>query len=305
MGDDVKIGIIGGGAVGLLFGAYYSSKYTVTIFSRTKEQSDVLNSKGIILTRQNNREICNVAARSHDEQISEQNMVIVAVKQYDLDSILPILLNTPKQCPLLFIQNGMGHLDFFEKLPHETIFVGTVEHGAKRETANEVNHTGIGVTNIALYRGRQEVIDLFPIVDHTFFPIQFVDQVDEMLQAKLIANAVINPLTAVLSVKNGELIKNTYFFALFQKLHKEIISVLPNVDERESFRKVEAICTNTKENWSSMYKDINGGGKTEIDSILGYVLNLGEEQGRILPLAKILYTMIKGLEQERGIKSDG
>lgn len=305
MGDDVKIGIIGGGAIGLLFGAYYSHNYTVTIFSRTKEQANELNSKGIVLTRQGNTEICKVIARSQDLQISEQNMVIVAVKQYDLDSVLPILLNTPKQCPLLFIQNGMGHLDFFEKLPHQTVLVGTVEHGAKRETLNKVNHTGIGVTNIALYRGKQEVINLFLDVDHTFFPIQYVDQIDEMLQAKLIANAVINPLTAVLGVKNGELIKNRHFLDLFQKLHKEVISVLPNVDERDSYRQVEAICKNTKENWSSMYKDINSGGNTEIDSILGYILNLAEKKGIILPLAKILYTIIKGLELERGIKSDG
>ena len=49
---------------------------------------------------------------------------------------------------ILFLQNGMGHLKYLDKLKGE-VYVGTVEHGAMRIKSNYVLHTGIGSTRIA------------------------------------------------------------------------------------------------------------------------------------------------------------
>ena len=43
----MRIGIIGGGAIGLLFANYLSENHDVTIFTRTKEQAELLNRDGL------------------------------------------------------------------------------------------------------------------------------------------------------------------------------------------------------------------------------------------------------------------
>ena len=43
----MRIGIIGGGAIGLLFANYLSEKHDVTIYTRTQEQAELLNRDGL------------------------------------------------------------------------------------------------------------------------------------------------------------------------------------------------------------------------------------------------------------------
>jgi 2-dehydropantoate 2-reductase len=45
--------------------------------------------------------------------------------------------------------------------------------------------------------------------------------------------------------------------------------------------------------------DISQNRKTEIDAILGYVLEKGKELGIALPLSQFLFYAIKGLEEGR------
>ena len=46
----------------------------------------------------------------------------------------------------------MGHLKWFDRIKGD-IYVGSIEHGAMKINANQVVHTGIGSTKIALFRG--------------------------------------------------------------------------------------------------------------------------------------------------------
>ncbi|MEH7489047.1 2-dehydropantoate 2-reductase N-terminal domain-containing protein, partial [Priestia megaterium] len=43
------IGIIGGGSLGLLFSAYLSDCYDVTLYTKTKTQAKCINENGITL----------------------------------------------------------------------------------------------------------------------------------------------------------------------------------------------------------------------------------------------------------------
>jgi 2-dehydropantoate 2-reductase len=61
------------------------------------------------------------------------------------------------------------------------------------------------------------------------------------------------------------------------------------------------ICKNTANNRSSMLKDIEAGRLTEIEAILGYLLDEAAKQKKHAPQIETLYYLIKGKEQdERG-----
>ncbi|EAC6252170.1 2-dehydropantoate 2-reductase, partial [Listeria monocytogenes] len=49
MANQLKVGIIGAGAMGLLYAANFANTSELTLFTRRKEQSDLLNQKGLSL----------------------------------------------------------------------------------------------------------------------------------------------------------------------------------------------------------------------------------------------------------------
>lgn len=286
--------------MGLLFGAYLGQSHEVTIFTRRNEQAQKIKEMGIkLLLQDSDEKVIKTDARIGNSDIYDQDIVIIAVKQYDLSHLFPLLMSIPKETPLCFIQNGMGHLELLNTLPHKTIFVATVEHGAKRMDDRTVSHNGIGQTNLAVYRGMFERAEWFPQSLNPAFRIILHEDYRTILINKLMANALINPLTVIFRVKNGRLVDNPYYYELLKLLFEEIYTLFPLTDKETSFNSVIHICINTKNNTSSMLKDIQEGRKTEIDAILGYILKVAERKGAELKTVQMVYVMVKGIEQER------
>ncbi|EGT2113717.1 2-dehydropantoate 2-reductase, partial [Listeria monocytogenes] len=156
MANQLKVGIIGAGAMGLLYAANFADTSELTLFTRRKEQSDLLNQKGLSL--KDNSELKNIHIQAtvitDIKKLSEQQLLIIAVKQYSLKSILPLLQSIPERVPLLFIQNGAAHLDSMPLLGNKrTILLGISEHGAGREDDTTVIWRGHGRTKYSIYQG--------------------------------------------------------------------------------------------------------------------------------------------------------
>lgn len=148
----MKIGIVGAGSIGLLFAAYLSQRFKVTIFPRREEQAKLINNKGITVQLRQNNINQNVSATVKREEMNSQDLMIIAVKQYQLEDLLPTIQQIETKIPLLFLQNGMMHLTLINKLKHQSIFVGSIEHGALKLNETMVIHNGVGITNIASYK---------------------------------------------------------------------------------------------------------------------------------------------------------
>ncbi|MBP2240023.1 2-dehydropantoate 2-reductase [Cytobacillus eiseniae] len=295
----MKIGIIGGGSIGLLLAHYLMKQHDVCVYVRSIQQMQRLKSEGLLFEKDQkcDKEILNATLFSN--WTGEEELTIIAVKQYQLSPVLAHLTvaNTNKKAAFLFLQNGMGHLKELKDIEVNNILVGTVEHGANKLNVNHVIHTGEGLINIALFRGEftPGLTDLFESpINH--FPFVIKDSYLDMLSKKLIVNAVINPLTAALNVSNGTLIENPHYYSLFKKLYKEVSSVIRIREKEKAFAYVEDICRKTAANRSSMLKDIDENRLTEIDAILGYVLEQAKKKEIATPISAFLFEMIKGKE---------
>ncbi|KOP82034.1 2-dehydropantoate 2-reductase [Cytobacillus solani] len=299
----MKIGIIGGGSIGLLLAHYLTEHHEVRVYVRSKKQMDKMAAEGLFFEKKKKliNETINVSLFS--SWSAEEELIIVAVKQYQLPSVLEKFResNRLKNCTLLFLQNGMGHLKLLNELNAKTIAVGTTEHGANKIKDNHVIHTGDGLINLSVYRGNNvsELAELLAMPIRNF-PFKFQEDWNEMLLQKLIVNAVINPLTAVLNVKNGMLLKNTHFNYLFKEYFKELSTILNISNKEKTFRHLEDICRKTSENRSSMLKDLDEHRPTEIDAILGFVLEMAKEKQLDAPFSENYYHLIKGKEYEGG-----
>ncbi|HET7522385.1 MAG TPA: 2-dehydropantoate 2-reductase [Bacillales bacterium] len=291
--------IIGGGAIGLLFAYYFAEAgHRVTVYVRRKEQAQELRRDGVTLIREGSRRHIRVKADVFPESGEiTAGLVIIAVKQYHLAELahtLPgVLAGNAK---LLFVQNGMGHVSFMETLPHSDIYVGIVEHGALKERDSNIRHTGAGSVKLAAFRGNlEECIAFWDGLDDFHFPAAFRGDWYTLMAEKLLANAVINPLTALCRVQNGALIDNPYLFENMARLFEETFGVLALHDKEKYWDYVLHVCRSTSGNRSSMLRDIELERPTEIEAISGFLLQEGEKRKKELPLTSFMYRSIKGI----------
>jgi len=112
----------------------------------------------------------------------------------------------------------------------------------------------------------------------------------------LIVNAIINPLTAVLRVNNGGLLENQFYFLVVKNLFTEISFILNLKHPVDYLQQVIDICKKTANNRSSMLKDIEAKRLTEVDAILGFLLEEAKKQDKKAPQIENLYYLIKGKE---------
>jgi len=288
----MKIGVIGSGAIGMLFAFYLQrAGALVTIYTRGMEQAEHIGRFGISCTFDGQGETQFPDAAPLDAAAIEDDYVFVAVKQYDIESVLPHLQQT--QSRLVFLQNGMGHLSLLQNMQQRCIAVGIVEHGARKEDARSVMHTGIGVTKLGILAGAEGFQELLPFFQAPYFPILVEENWEEVLRSKLIVNACINPLTALYRVQNGMLLNNPAFCNAMKQIFAEVIFVLDETKER--WEHVCNVCRKTAENESSMLTDVKQGRETEIDAIIGYLLVQAEKQNKQVPLLSFLQQSIKGM----------
>lgn len=291
----MNIAVIGGGSLGLLLSSYLTENHKVTLYVRRAEQRDLILTKGISLKKNGTTKLAKVACALIDD-LDEHDVYFICVKQTHIDRLLPALERLPETSKIVFLQNGMGHINKIDRLRAE-VYVGVVEHGATRTSDREVSHLGVGKIKISPFKTtKNETALLEANLDERDFPVETVDDWEALLKAKLLINAVINPLTALFDVHNGAIVENAHIKHLAQKLTEETSQVL-GFHYDEAWQHVMRVAENTKENTSSMRADILNRRETEIDAISGYLLQQGNE--RDIPYTSFIYEAILALE-ERG-----
>ena len=130
----------------------------------------------------------------------------------------------------------------------------------------------------------------------------------EHVYGKLLVNAVVNPLTALFRVKNGDLPADPVRFGIMKALFRETLAVLAasgmRTDGGEWDRLLDVI-RRTAENRSSMLADVEAGRRTEIDAINGGVVRLARQAGVAAPLNAAVAALIGAIgpdEPEGGVE---
>jgi 2-dehydropantoate 2-reductase len=293
----MDVAIIGGGAVGLLFAAYIAKvDIKPTIYTRTTRQANLLVKEGLVLQKDEHIERYAVDAVPFEHFSGSEDIIVVAVKQYDCRAIVERLKILDDAKTILFTQNGMGHIQLLEDLKRHRIALSVVEHGVTKLVSNEVTHTGIGRIKLSDYHQSESLLGLLKEkLASPDFPILLESNWYKMIAEKLAANAVVNPLTAIYQVKNGALL-HPFFKKNMEQLFVEVAATLKFEDPEQVFKQILLICEDTKDNTSSMLADLNNGRQTEVEAILGYLLHSAKKQGLPVPLTTFLYNSIKGLE---------
>ncbi|MEK3764884.1 MULTISPECIES: ketopantoate reductase family protein [unclassified Solibacillus] len=292
----MRIEIIGAGAVGLLLASYFTEKkmdvYIVGKSSKQKVDTD------FIYIRTNLDQTFTTIQCKYSSAVSNKaDLIIVAVKYGQLNEVYASMEGVKNSIPVLFVQNGLAHYDEALALKMQNIAFCSIQFGAQKLSETHVAHKGNGVMKVAVAKGDNGKFVFLENLSSAQLPIIFEHDAEAMLMEKALLNCFINPLTAILKVKNGQLISDNSTFLLLKSLYSEIIFTFPQFENTFQFDQVVALCKRTAENNSSMLADRLANRKTEIDTITGAVLKKAEQNNKKMPILQTLYLLVKAFEE--------
>ncbi len=192
------------------------------------------------------------------------------------------------------LQNGLGNLELLqESLGQERAAQGVSSHGAYLRRPGHLVHAGEGETQIGLVPGREDDIHLVArALDWTGFATQVTANAESLVWGKCAINAAVNPLTALLEVKNGELLQEPMTCRLMALAVEEVASVAAalkiELPYGDPVGHVESVCRATADNRSSMLQDVLARRPGEVEAISGAVVAHGIRLGIETPVNDFL-----------------
>ncbi len=286
----VHVTIVGTGAMACLFGARLATVSRVTLTGSWAEGIAALREGGIRVETSQQRTAVPVSVVLWGEATPLADLVLVLVKAWQTEEVARHLPRLVKPGGIvLTLQNGLGNLEALG--PGATL--GVTYQGAALLGPGRVRPGGSGATWIA---GPEWIPQLFR---RAGLPAERGDpgHLDGLLWGKLVVNCAINPLTALLRIRNGALLEDRDTGILMGTAALECAAVsrargitLPFADPVE---KVREVARHTAANLSSMLQDVMRGAPTECDAINGAVVRWGERLGMATPVNETLYHLIR------------
>ncbi|MFD0692766.1 ketopantoate reductase family protein [Paenibacillus sp. GCM10027628] len=311
----MRIMIVGAGSLGLLFAAkLFPVCDHLTIVTKSREQAQELREQGIkldgIKINLTNPEGRGMQLLSFDEVCMDEiypDFLFVMVKQTAIhDTFITHLKNYMSDSTIVVcFQNGIGHEEkLMNTVGSNRLLLAVTTEAARKEGSVAVTHTGHGMTYLgsAVQTGgpsHSSQIFLRDLLKKAGFEAALSNEMKVRIWSKLIMNAVINPLTAILRMRNGELLESPWALTLMRELYEEAMLVAAGrgiVLPDDLWETLLHVCKATAQNHSSMLQDLMQAKGTEIDSMNGSLLRIAKELNLELAVNQTVYRFVKALE---------
>lgn len=299
--------IVGQGAIGSMLGARLKQKHNEVFFVvRNPIRVNILDREGIMLFEKEHHikvKCDGVWQFGRLDHPIEADYVIIATKSYDAKGALEKIKDmVPDSASFITIQNGIiPHIEASKLVGEKRHIILSLYDAAFAFSLNQVRLTGHGKNIITSFSPSLDTGSIKSIFEHAGFDISIEKDAFSVLYRKLFVNAIINPITAILRIKNGDIVNNKYAKELADGMISEIESLAFKLRLKDHDRLKEVIydvIRRTENNKSSMLQDIEWKRRTEIDDIIGYILDLSEEYKVNVPKIKNAYLMVKAIESQ-------
>jgi 2-dehydropantoate 2-reductase len=313
----LRIKIVGAGALGLLFASQLSStEAQIELITHSESQSDALKRNGLHSIDINKESTIPIDVYSFfsDRCIADLSdpvdWILLMVKQKDITKPLieRLLQLATQDTRLLCFQNGIGHKELLEqRFPSNRLYAAITTEAALRLSNHSVKHTGRGMiwlgrmeeSSAAMAGFDQKEIMLQSLLIKAGFEVFLSKKIISYIWNKLLINAVINPITAIMQINNGDLLQSSNLRELMFSLLEEgrLVAQNSGIETADNlWEQLLLVCERTSENQSSMLKDIAQGKTTEIEWINGALLRQANKLKLEIPTHGSVYRMVKHLE---------
>jgi len=302
----MRIAVIGAGAMGCLYGGLLArSGKDVVLVDLWAEHIQAIRDQGLRLGGISGDLMIPVAATVDPEPESADVAIILTDTNATREAARTAARTLTAEGWAITLQNGIGNLEAMaEALGAERVVGGLSYHSAAVEGPGRTLHTHAGPTWLGELDGRRSArVEAFAeaLSDAGFQP-QIVDDIEAHIWTKFIHNAAINPISALLNLRVGEISLNPEADALQSRIIAEALAVVRargiTLTDADPMASIKAFCK-TKFNAPSMLQHLEAGKRTEVDSLNGAVAAHGQALGVPTPYNEALAWMVKGMERQR------
>ena len=299
----MKIGIVGAGALGTLFGERLAADNDVVLLERKHDVVDAIGRDGLRVDGETRR----AHATADPRELFGVQVLFVFVRATDtLRALRPFAANLNPATAIVSLQNGLGNEEAIKTALGSTIplIVGATTEQALTVAPADAKRVGEGATVLGSAGASPETVNrVVRLLSDAGFRASAAYDIRPHLWGKLIANAAINPVAALLDRPNGVVLQDEHAGEIARSLAQEAATVanamripLPFTDP---WSYVRSIVEQTAELDNSMLYDLRSNAPTEVDFINGAVVAAGRRAAVPTPYNETLTALVKAREATR------
>jgi len=299
----VKIGIVGSGAMGSLFGGRLSqSGHEVQMFDINREHIEAVQQSGLVIEdlASGRTETCRPQATTHPDELKTAEILLIFVKSAATETVAARFCEiTPAQTVAVTMQNGLGNEAILKRhFGPQRSAAGVTSQGATFLGPGRIRHAGSGPTHLCMSDRKNEKLDAFVnALNRAGLPADLKRNIDDLIWSKLIVNVGINAMTALTGLPNGRLLEFPECKALMADLVEEAVTVAETKGIHLSFEDpletVYLVAEKTGANRSSMLQDFDRKRQSEIDFINGAIVREAEALGLEAPVNRAMSRLVR------------
>ena len=289
--------VAGTGALGTLLAARLGAVTDVTVLGSWPEGLAALSSSGARLEAGGAVLVSRVGVASDPAAAAGASVALIAVKapatRRTAEAVRTAL--APDGIAVC-LQNGLGNVETLAAvLGDERVVAGAAEAGATLLGPGAVR--GGGGNRIRLAGAR--AADAAGILRQAGFDVVLEKDGRALVWEKLVVAASLLPVTALLGVSNGEVLRRPSAAVLLDEAAREVADVARaagiSLEEREPGAAARRVALATAANLSSMLQDVRRGVETEVDAINGAVVEKARRLGVETPVNRVLTLAVRAL----------
>jgi 2-dehydropantoate 2-reductase len=291
-----KVGIVGAGAMGTLFGFHLAQTCDVTMLDANAATIATIEQKGLAVNDQASRRV-SVARRA--AELYGSQILFLFVKAVDtLRALRPFAGELDPVTPIVSLQNGVGNEDAIRTALGGAVpvILGITTESAVTTAPGRVHTSGRGNTIVGS-ASPSTSRTVAHVLTASGLQAAVVYDIRPHLWGKLVANCAINALSAILDCDAGAIPKDANAARLAEALAEEAAAVaaalkinLPFVNPWQYVTDVIAVGADAR---SSMAFDLASGHPSEIDHINGAVVAFGRRVGVPTPYNDAMVRLVK------------
>ena len=302
----MKIAILGAGAVGSYYGATLQKKgFDVTLICRGEHYKKIISS-GLSIKSHWGDYKTKIIASDNIKELDSFDVIFYTPKLYSNIETLPLLKYISNDKTIVItIQNGVNsHNEISRFIDRKQIIPAATFIEAEIESPGVVLQQGsTAIVEMGCLDKSQEKIlkDFKNKFDSEYLSFNISDDIFYTLWKKMIIVGAFGTIMTSFRMSFRELIDSKYGEKILSETMKEIKKVgiaekikLGTVNISEI---IEELRAEADEMTSSMFNDLKNRKPLEIDSILGYVVNLAKLKNIDLPYSQTLVSSLENFKE--------
>jgi 2-dehydropantoate 2-reductase len=301
----LRIGIVGAGALGTLFGQRLAASNEVILLERKRDVVETVNREGLKV----DGEARAVRVTSEPRGLFGVQVLFVFVRATDtLRALRPFANELSPATAIVSLQNGLGNEEAIKTSLGSMIslVIGATTESALTVGSGDAKRIGDGTTVLGSAGASPATVNrVVALLVEAGLRASAAYDIRPHLWGKLIANAAINPVAALLDRHNGIVLTDPHAGDVARSLAQEAATVanamripLPFTDP---WSYVRTIVEQTAELDNSMLSARRAGAPPAVDFLTGGVVAAGRRAAVPTPYNETLAALVKAREATRPV----